>query len=96
MEGFEEGFVVKGGIKLPIGFRFCPTDQELLLHYLKNKAFAQQLPASVIPETDIFQTHPCLLPGSFHSFFHSFLLLFFIKIKIPSICIYLYFNFFRK
>ncbi|KAK7364692.1 hypothetical protein VNO80_13433 [Phaseolus coccineus] len=58
-----QGFVVKGGIKLPIGFRFCPTDQELLLHYLKNKAFAQQLPASVISDCDVFQTDPWLLPG---------------------------------
>ncbi|WVZ15190.1 hypothetical protein V8G54_012756 [Vigna mungo] len=60
-----EGFVVKGAIKLPIGFRFCPTYQELLLHYLKRKAFAQrqQLPASVIPICEVFQSDPWLLPG---------------------------------
>ncbi|XP_040866857.1 NAC domain-containing protein 68-like isoform X1 [Glycine max] len=58
-----ENHVVKGGIKLPIGFRFCPTDEELLLHYLKKKAFAQQLPASVISEFDVFQTEPWKLPG---------------------------------
>ncbi|XP_047181150.1 NAC domain-containing protein 83-like [Vigna umbellata] len=63
MEGLQEGFVVKGGIKLPIGFRFRPTDQELLLHYLKKKAFSQQLPASVIPICDVFQSEPWLLPG---------------------------------
>ncbi|KAK7271047.1 hypothetical protein RJT34_26636 [Clitoria ternatea] len=57
MESFQ------GGIKLPIGFRFCPTDEELLIHYLKKKAFAQQLPASVISEFDVFQTDPWHLPG---------------------------------
>jgi len=70
-----QGFVVKGGIKLPIGFRFRPTDQELLLHYLKKKLFAQPLPASVISECDVFQTQPWLLPGSSQfsfSFFHFF------------------------
>jgi len=74
-----QGFVVKGGIKLPIGFRFCPTDQELLLHYLKNKAFALQLPASVISDCDVFQTDPWLLPGSSQFFFS-----FFLENKIPS------------
>ncbi|TKY46305.1 NAC domain-containing protein 83 [Spatholobus suberectus] len=58
-----QSFVVKGGIKLPVGFRFCPTDEELLLHYLKKKAFAEQLPASVISEFDVFQTEPWGLPG---------------------------------
>ena len=67
-----ENHVVKGGIKLPIGFRFCPTDEELLLHYLKKKAFAQQLPASVISEFDVFQTEPWKLPG-WSEFFFSFL-----------------------
>ncbi|CAJ1947786.1 unnamed protein product [Sphenostylis stenocarpa] len=58
-----EGFVEKGGIKLPIGFRFCPTDEELLFYYLKKKVFAQQLPASVVSECDVFQTQPWRLPG---------------------------------
>ncbi|KAA8530076.1 hypothetical protein F0562_004785 [Nyssa sinensis] len=52
-----------GGIKLPIGFRFHPTDEELLVHYLKRKVFSFPLPASVIPEFDVFQTNPSDLPG---------------------------------
>uniref|UniRef100_A0A803QKZ7 NAC domain-containing protein n=1 Tax=Cannabis sativa TaxID=3483 RepID=A0A803QKZ7_CANSA len=70
-----------GGLKLPIGYRFCPTDEELLLHYLKRKVHALPLPASVISEFDVFQTDPWALPGdvkeksrdfhSSHPFFFS-------------------------
>ncbi|KAK7380760.1 hypothetical protein VNO78_33278 [Psophocarpus tetragonolobus] len=63
MGRLQQSFVVKGGVRLPIGFRFCPTDEELLLHYLKKKLFSQQLPASVISEFDVFQTEPWRLPG---------------------------------
>ena len=56
-------FFVSGGIKLPIGFRFRPTDEELLVHYLRRKVLAVPLPASVIPELDVFGTDPWGLPG---------------------------------
>ncbi|KAH7518946.1 hypothetical protein FEM48_Zijuj09G0225200 [Ziziphus jujuba var. spinosa] len=56
-------FVINGGLKLPIGYRFHPTDEELLLHYLKKKVLNIPLPASVIPEFDVFQAHPNDLPG---------------------------------
>ncbi|KAF7819374.1 NAC domain-containing protein 83-like [Senna tora] len=56
-------FVVNGGIKLPIGYRFCPTDEELVIHYLKRKVLSHPLPASVIPDFDVFRTHPSSLPG---------------------------------
>ncbi|GAB2284143.1 hypothetical protein Dimus_018611 [Dionaea muscipula] len=54
-----------GGVKLrlPIGFRFCPTDEELLVHYLKRRAFSLPLPASVIPDFNVFHTDPWDLPG---------------------------------
>ncbi|KAK8556932.1 hypothetical protein V6N13_064921 [Hibiscus sabdariffa] len=58
-------FVVNGGIKVPIGFRFLPTDEELVVHYLKRKALGLPLPASVIPEFDVLQTDPWSLPGDF-------------------------------
>lgn len=50
-------------VKLPIGFRFHPTDEELVVHYLKRKALSFPLPASVIPEFDVFLTNPWDLPG---------------------------------
>ena len=58
-----QNFVVNGGIKMPIGFRFHPTDEELVVHYLKRKASSLPLPASVIPEFDVFETDPWSLPG---------------------------------
>ncbi|KAK3166378.1 hypothetical protein QOZ80_1AG0045000 [Eleusine coracana subsp. coracana] len=49
---------------LPIGFRFRPTDEELLLHYLRRKALACPLPADIIPVADLARLHPWdLLPG---------------------------------
>ncbi|OMO99409.1 No apical meristem (NAM) protein [Corchorus olitorius] len=58
-----QNLVENGGIKLPIGFRFHPTDEELLVHYLKRKALCLPLPASVIPELDVFKAEPWSLPG---------------------------------
>ncbi|XP_058179916.1 NAC domain-containing protein 83-like [Rhododendron vialii] len=56
--------VKNGGIlKIPVGFRFHPTDDELLVHYLKRKVHSLPLPAAVIPELDVFQYNPWDLPG---------------------------------
>ncbi|KAL3630868.1 hypothetical protein CASFOL_023852 [Castilleja foliolosa] len=57
--------VVENGsvINIPIGFRFRPTDTELVLHYLKRKLFSLPLPATVIPDLDVFQLNPWDLPG---------------------------------
>jgi hypothetical protein len=43
---------------LPIGFRFRPTDEELLLHYLRRKALGCPLPADIIPVADLARLHP--------------------------------------
>ncbi|KAB8084994.1 hypothetical protein EE612_007690 [Oryza sativa] len=48
---------------LPIGFRFRPTDEELLLHYLRRKVMSRPLPADVIPVADLALLHPWDLPG---------------------------------
>lgn len=50
-------------IKLPVGFRFRPTDEELLVHYLKRKVLSVPLSAVVIPELNVFQADPRSLPG---------------------------------
>ncbi|KFK25634.1 hypothetical protein AALP_AA8G140100 [Arabis alpina] len=54
---------MNGGMKLPIGYRFHPTEQELILHYLLRKAFASPLPSSIIPVFDVFFSHPLTFPG---------------------------------
>ncbi|KAI8533374.1 hypothetical protein RHMOL_Rhmol10G0004200 [Rhododendron molle] len=55
--------VRNGGIKLPIGYRFRPTDEELIVHYLTRKVQSIPFPAQVIPELNVFQTSPLHLPG---------------------------------
>ncbi|XP_065852625.1 NAC domain-containing protein 83 [Euphorbia lathyris] len=56
-------FVKNGVLRLPPGFRFHPTDEELVLQYLKKKVFAFPLPASIIPEVDVCKSDPWDLPG---------------------------------
>ncbi|CAI9113139.1 OLC1v1013685C1 [Oldenlandia corymbosa var. corymbosa] len=56
-------FVKDGVIKLPPGFRFQPTDEEIVFQYLLRKTFSCPLPASIIPELNISNHNPWDLPG---------------------------------
>ncbi|KAG5002384.1 hypothetical protein AAZX31_08G350100 [Glycine max] len=56
-------FVKNGELRLPPGFRFHPTDEELVLQYLKRKVFSCPLPASIIPELHVCKSDPWDLPG---------------------------------
>lgn len=49
---------------LPPGFRFHPTDEELVVHYLKKKASSAPLPVSIIAEVDLYKFDPWELPGT--------------------------------
>ncbi|KAK8942893.1 NAC transcription factor NAM-B2 [Platanthera zijinensis] len=48
---------------LPPGFRFHPTDEELVVHYLRKKAIAAPLPVTIIAEIDLYKFDPWELPG---------------------------------
>ncbi|KAG0618431.1 hypothetical protein M758_4G063800 [Ceratodon purpureus] len=50
-------------LQLPPGFRFHPTDEELVLHYLCRKAEAQVFAIPVIAEIDLYKFDPWDLPG---------------------------------
>ncbi|CAL9119846.1 unnamed protein product [Musa textilis] len=52
-----------GVLRLPPGFRFHPTDEELVVQYLKRKAFSCPLPAAIIPEINLARLDPWDLPG---------------------------------
>ncbi|KAI4336536.1 hypothetical protein L6164_015052 [Bauhinia variegata] len=56
-------FFKNGELRLPPGFRFHPTDEELVVQYLKRKVFCCPLPASIIPEVDVCKSDPWDLPG---------------------------------
>ncbi|KAK3220422.1 hypothetical protein Dsin_014392 [Dipteronia sinensis] len=56
-------FVRENGVmRLPPGFRFQPTDEELVFQYLKCKIFSCPLPATVIPHINICRYDPWDLP----------------------------------
>lgn len=48
---------------LPPGFRFHPTDEELIVHYLKKKAGNLPVPVSIIAEVDLYKFDPWELPS---------------------------------
>uniref|UniRef100_A0A7N0RED6 NAC domain-containing protein n=1 Tax=Kalanchoe fedtschenkoi TaxID=63787 RepID=A0A7N0RED6_KALFE len=50
-------------LNLPPGFRFHPTDEELVVHYLKKKVTSSPLPVSIIAEVDLYKYDPWELPG---------------------------------
>ncbi|XP_022841807.1 NAC domain-containing protein 2-like [Olea europaea var. sylvestris] len=50
-------------LELPAGFRFHPTDEELVVHYLCRKCAGQPLDAPIIAEIDLYKFNPWDLPG---------------------------------
>nr|QSD99896.1 NAC family transcription factor [Melilotus albus] len=48
---------------LPPGFRFHPTDEELVVHYLKRKSASAPLPVAIIAEIDLYKFDPWELPS---------------------------------
>ncbi|CAN6167592.1 unnamed protein product [Urochloa humidicola] len=51
--------------QLPPGFRFHPTDEELVMQYLRLKVLSRPLPAAVIPVVhDVAGRDPWDLPGA--------------------------------
>lgn len=56
---------------LPPGFRFHPTDEELIVYYLRNQTMSKPCPVSIIPEVDIYKFDPWQLPGSTRLFLNN-------------------------
>ncbi|KAG6786137.1 NAC domain-containing protein 2-like [Populus alba x Populus x berolinensis] len=50
-------------LELPPGFRFHPTDEELVLHYLCRKCSSQPIAVPIIAEIDLYKFDPWDLPG---------------------------------
>lgn len=57
-------------VGLPPGFRFHPTDEELVNYYLKRKISGQEIELDIIPEVDLYKCEPWELAGSILCFFH--------------------------
>ncbi|CAJ1937757.1 unnamed protein product [Sphenostylis stenocarpa] len=53
---------MQGELELPPGFRFHPTDDELVNHYLCRKCASQSIAAPIIKEIDLYKFDPWQLP----------------------------------
>nr|AAM34773.1 nam-like protein 10 [Petunia x hybrida] len=49
-------------LQLPPGFRFHPTDEELVMHYLCRKCASQPIAVPIIAEIDLYKYDPWDLP----------------------------------
>ncbi|ERN17061.1 hypothetical protein AMTRI_Chr09g13630 [Amborella trichopoda] len=49
-------------VTLPPGFRFHPTDEELVAYYLKRKIHGWKIDLEIIPEVDLYKCEPWDLP----------------------------------
>lgn len=56
-----------GQLTVPPGFRFHPTDEELLHYYLRKKLAYEDIDLDVIREVDVNKLEPWDLKGSFLS-----------------------------
>lgn len=54
-------------IELPPGFRFHPTDEELITHYLSPKILDDGFRAQAIGEVDLNKWEPWELPCKLHA-----------------------------
>lgn len=52
-------------LELPPGFRFHPTDEELITHYLSKKVLETNFSAKAIGEVDMNKVEPWDLPCKF-------------------------------
>jgi len=69
-------------LNLPPGFRFHPTDEELVVHYLCRKVARQQLPVPIIAEVDLYKFDPWDLPGAWPLSFLCFPLFVFFSFSL--------------
>ncbi|MBA0697400.1 hypothetical protein Goari_020941 [Gossypium aridum] len=53
---------MKAELELPPGFRFHPTDDELVNHYLCRKCASQPISVPIIAEIDLYKFDPWQLP----------------------------------
>lgn len=55
---------VNGHSRVPPGFRFHPTEEELLHYYLRKKVGYQKIDLDVIPDVDLNKLEPWDIQGT--------------------------------
>ena len=63
IESYSTNNMVEEQMELPPGFRFHPTDEELITHYLSEKVLDTNFNTIVIGEADLNTTEPWDLPS---------------------------------
>ena len=58
---------VNGQSVVPPGFRFHPTEEELLTYYLAKKVASQPIDLDVIPDVDLNKLEPWDIQGTSRS-----------------------------
>jgi hypothetical protein len=71
---------VNGQSVVPPGFRFHPTEEELLTYYLKKKVASERIDLDVIRDVDLNKLEPWDIQG-------TCVLLYMIEISIVSHCL---------
>jgi hypothetical protein len=51
-------------LQLPPGFRFHPTDEELVMHYLCRRCAGLPIAVPIIAEIDLYKFDPWQLPST--------------------------------
>jgi hypothetical protein len=61
--------MMSGGqeLQLPPGFRFHPTDEELVTHYLCRRCAGAPIAVPIIAEIDLYKFDPWQLPSTSYS-----------------------------
>ncbi|WMV35202.1 hypothetical protein MTR67_028587 [Solanum verrucosum] len=49
--------------QIPPGFKFCPSDEEILQYYLLRHVTRNYIPPEIIPLVDLYECNPDHLPG---------------------------------
>uniref|UniRef100_A0A0V0GT59 Putative ovule protein n=1 Tax=Solanum chacoense TaxID=4108 RepID=A0A0V0GT59_SOLCH len=49
--------------QIPPGFKFCPSDEEILQYYLLRHVTGNYIPPGIIPQVDLYECNPDHLPG---------------------------------
>lgn len=74
VSGFITEYRMNTFIHVPPGFRFHPTDEELVDYYLRKKICSRRIELDVIKDVDLYKIEPWDLQGNIISTAFSFTL----------------------
>ena len=77
---------VNGQSQVPPGFRFHPTEEELLHYYLRKKVSYEKIDLEVIRDVDLNKLEPWDIQGAY-TFFYISLVISFLFIQFVNDCI---------